>query len=81
MQVTLFVSFALFTHRRLNIYSMYSELDCLLFNVFLVSKIKYEYDFYKLATSIETTFDPLQNLGLILVFFAPGTRETFSPGL
>jgi len=77
MQVTLFVSFALFTHRRLNIYSMYSELVCLLFNVFLVSKIKYEYDFYKLATSS----DPLRNLGLIPVFFAPGTRETFSPGL
>ena len=31
-------------------------------------------------TSRETTFDPLRNLALVLVFFAPGTRETFSPG-
>ena len=31
-------------------------------------------------TSRETTFNPLQNLALVPVFFAPGTRETFSPG-
>ena len=31
-------------------------------------------------TSRETTFDPLRNLALVPVFFAPGTRETFSPG-
>ena len=31
-------------------------------------------------TSRETTFDPLRNLALVPVFFAPGTRETFSTG-
>ena len=30
--------------------------------------------------SRETTFDPLRNLAVVLVFFALGTRETFSPG-
>ena len=33
------------------------------------------------VTSRETTFDPARNLALVPVFFAPGTRETFSPGL
>ena len=32
-------------------------------------------------TSRETTFDPARNLALVPVFFALGTRETFSPGL
>ena len=32
-------------------------------------------------TSRETTFDPARNLALVPVFFVPGTRETFSPGL
>ena len=31
-------------------------------------------------TSRETIFDPLRNLALVPVVFAPGTRETFSPG-
>ena len=32
------------------------------------------------VTSRETTFDPLRNLALVLIFFAPETRETFSTG-
>ena len=35
---------------------------------------------YEKGTSRETTFDPLRNLALVPVFFAPETRETFSPG-
>ena len=40
------------------------------------------YLFYPLTlhTSKETTFDPLRNLALVPIFFASGTRETFSPG-
>ena len=33
------------------------------------------------TTSRETIFDSAQNLALVPVFFAPRTRETFSPGL
>ena len=35
----------------------------------------------EVRTSRETTFDPARNLDLVPIFFAPETRETFSPGL
>ena len=34
----------------------------------------------RIYTSREQTFDPWSKWALVLAFFAPGTRETFSPG-
>ena len=51
------------------------------FTTFGTKPNSYRNLFYVLyITSRETTLDPLRNLAVVPVFFAAGTRETFSLG-
>jgi len=73
---------------KLFVYGNLSSSDCLKVNKsFLYKTINWTKSIYSsnrkphaLMASREQTFDPRPKWVLVPVFFAPGTRETFSPG-